>query len=181
MPRILMFHKPKGLVVTRSDERGRRTVYDAMPAWALALGFKAIGRLDKDSRGLLLFTDDGKAAEAISRPGTHAKVYEVWVRGRATPDHVRALERGVRTALGTMRAAKVELKGGSGAKSRLLVTLAEGKNRQVRRMLASLRDPATGTALKVLELKRVAYGPVALDIPSGAWRELTAQEAARLV
>lgn len=171
-----MFHKPKGVVVTRSDERGRRTVYDVLPAWVRDDGWKPVGRLDLDSRGLLLFVRDGKLQEALSRPGAHEKVYEVWVRGRVTDAQITALRIGVETAQGTMRAKDVQPQGGTGAKSRLVVTLAEGKNRQIRRMLGALKDEQTGKALKVLELKRTSFGPLRLDIESGKWRWLTAVE-----
>jgi 16S rRNA U516 pseudouridylate synthase RsuA-like enzyme len=78
-----------------------------------------------------------------------------------------------------MRAESVALKGGVGPKSRVLVTLAEGRNRQVRRLFAALKDEE-GRALKVLELKRISFGPLTLDIPSGEWRWLTETEVAQL-
>ena len=178
---ILLFHKPRGLIVTSRDERGRRTVFDALPSWVRERGFMPVGRLDLDSRGLLLFTPDGKLQEALARPGSHVKVYEVWVRGTVTAEQARQLEQGVPTPLGEMAAEQVELKGGVGPKSRLLVTLREGKNRQIRRMLAALTGAQTGKPLKVLELKRVAFGPLRLDVPSGQWRMLTEAECAALV
>jgi 23S rRNA pseudouridine2605 synthase len=177
---IFIFHKPRGCVVTRSDELGRRTVFDLLPAWVLAEGWKPVGRLDLDSRGLLLFTRDGKLQEALTRPGAHDKTYEVWVRGRVSDDQLKQLQRGVPTAQGVMRAKAVEAKGGAGPKSRLLVTLDEGRNRQVRRMFGALKDATTGKPLKVLELKRMSFGPIKLDIPSSHWRWLTAEEVAAL-
>ncbi len=180
MARVILFHKPRGQIVSLRDERGRRTVYDALPDWVRRQGMRAVGRLDQDSRGLLLLTDDGHLAERLLRPGAHDKTYEVWVRGRVTEQHRDQLLRGVKTALGVMRAGAVELRGGAGPKSRLLVTLNEGKNRQIRRMLGALVDPQRGTPLKVLELKRVAFGPLRLDVPSGQWRELTPAEIASL-
>lgn len=176
MARVLMFHKPRGLVVSMRDEHGRRTVYDAMPDWVRGHGLRAVGRLDRDSRGLLLFTDDGKLAEGLLRPGSHEKTYEVWVRGRVTEQHVAEMLKGVRTPAGLMKAVAVTLKGGAGPKSRLEVTLNEGKNRHIRRMLGALTDPQRGTPLKVLELKRVAFGPLRLDVASGQWRELSPEE-----
>jgi 23S rRNA pseudouridine2605 synthase len=178
---ILMFHKPRGVVVTRNDECGRRTVYDLLPPWVRGDGWKAVGRLDLDSRGLLLFVKSGKLQEALARPGSHDKVYEVWVRGRVTPEHVKAMLAGVSTPKGRLRAIAVQLKGGAGPKSRAVVTLDEGKNRHLRRMFEALTDPKTGTSLKVLELKRVSFGRVELDIPSGTWRWLTDEECAALV
>lgn len=176
-----MFHKPRGLLVTLRDERGRRTVYDALPGWVRQQGFRAVGRLDQDSRGLLLFTDDGHLSEQLLRPGRHSKTYEVWVRGRVTDDHCRQLLAGVTTAQGRMQAAAVVRKGGAGPKSRLEITLREGRNRQLRRMLGALRDPQRATPLKVLELKRVEFAGLKLDVASGQWRELTQQEVSALM
>jgi 23S rRNA pseudouridine2605 synthase len=101
------------------------------------------------------------------------------VRGRVTQEHANELVRGVQTPLGLMSAASVELKGGVGPKSRVLVTLAEGKNRQVRRLFAALKDEKD-RALKVVELKRISFGPLTLDIPSGQWRWLTEPEVTQL-
>ncbi len=176
---IFMFHKPKGVTVTRDDERGAKTVYDVLPGWVREQGWIPVGRLDKDTRGLLLFVQDGKLMDALSRPGARAKVYEVWVRGRVTETHAAALLKGVQTPLGELRASRVELKGGVGPKSRVFVTLEEGKNRQIRRLFAALKDEKD-RALKVLELKRVQFGPLTLDVPSGQWRWLTPLECAGL-
>ena len=93
--RLLMLHKPKGCVVTRSDEKGRKTVYSLLPEWAFRENWMPAGRLDLDSRGLLLFSKDGKDVDALTRPGGLLKTYEVWVRGRVTPERqaqVRALQ-----------------------------------------------------------------------------------------
>ncbi|MCB9895273.1 MAG: rRNA pseudouridine synthase [Planctomycetes bacterium] len=177
---IFMFHKPRGVVVTRSDERGRRTVYDVLPAWVRGDGWKPVGRLDLDSRGLLLFVQDGKLQEQLARPGAHGKVYEVWVRGAVSAAQLKQLKQGVKTAQGTMRAADIDPRGGTGGKSRLLVTLNEGKNRQIRRMFGALKDTQTGKPLKVLEIKRLSFGPLKLDVPSGQWRWLSEAECAAL-
>ncbi len=181
MPRLLMLHKPKGYVVTRSDERGRKTVYDLLPGWALRDGWKPAGRLDRDSRGLLLFATEGPALDSLTRPGSVHKTYEVWVRGRVTDEHVAQALAGVDTPAGTCRARSVEVLGGAGPKTRLRVVLDEGKNRHIRRLFGALRDPRFGTPLKVLELKRTAVGGLSLDIPSGRWRFLSDEEAAGLL
>ncbi|MBX3459688.1 MAG: rRNA pseudouridine synthase [Planctomycetes bacterium] len=174
-----MFHKPRGCVVTRSDEHSRRTVFDLLPAWVHEQGWQPVGRLDMDTRGLLLFVNDGKLQEQLSRPGVHRKVYEVWVRGRVTPEHAAQLLAGVDTPAGRLRAATIELRGGAGGKSRVLVTLDEGRNRQIRRMFSALKDE-TSRALKVTDLKRTSFGPVQLDIQSGQWRWLTEAEQTAL-
>ena len=178
---LLMLHKPKGFVVTRSDERGRKTVYDLLPEWAFRDGWMPAGRLDLDSRGLLLFARDGHVLDALTRPGLSLKTYEVWVRGRVMGEHVAQALAGVDTPAGVCRARAVEVLGGAGPRTRLRVVLDEGRNRHIRRLFGALRDPRFGTPLKVLELKRTAVGDLTLDIPSGQWRLLTSDEAARLV
>lgn len=180
MPSLLMLNKPKGYVVTRSDPLGRRTVYELLPGWALTEGWMPAGRLDLDSKGLLLFSKGGRDVDALTRPGGLEKTYEVWVRGRADREHVRRALEGVETPEGLCRAKSVELLGGAGPKSRLKVVLDEGKNRHIRRLFGALKDPKFGTPLKVLELKRVAVGGVRLDVPSGKWRFLSLEEVARL-
>jgi 23S rRNA pseudouridine2605 synthase len=181
MPSLLMLSKPKGYVVTRSDPLGRKTVYDLLPEWAATEGWVPVGRLDLDSKGLLLFSKGGKDADALTRPGGLEKTYEVWVRGRVDREHVRRALEGVQTPEGLCRARSVELLGGAGPRSRLRVVLDEGKNRHIRRLFGALKDPRFGTPLKVLELKRTAVDGLALDVPSGKWRFLTDEEAARLL
>jgi len=180
-PRLLMLHKPKGYVVTCSDEKGRKTVYDLLPEWARAEGWMPAGRLDLESRGLLLFAREGKVLDALTRPGHLLKTYEVWVRGLVTPEHVGRALRGVETPEGLCRARGVEVLGRAGPKTRVRVVLDEGKNRHIRRLFGALQDPKFGTPLKVLELKRTAIGDLVLDVPSGAWRLLSDAECARLL
>jgi 23S rRNA pseudouridine2605 synthase len=133
-----------------------------------------------DSRGLLLFSRGGKDVDALTRPGRLEKTYEVWVRGRVTPEHAARAMEGVETPEGVCR-ARVEVLGGAGHKTRLRVVIDEGRNRHIRRLFGALRDPKFGTPLKVLELKRTAIGGLALDVPSGKWRFLTPGEGSRLV
>jgi 23S rRNA pseudouridine2605 synthase len=179
--RLMMLHKPKGYVVTCADEKGRRTVYDLLPDWARAEGWMPAGRLDLDSRGLLLFSREGKVLDALTRPGGKLKTYEILVRGVVTPEHVAQALRGVETAEGLCRARGVEVLGRAGPKTRVRVLLDEGKNRHIRRLFGALKDPKFGTPLKVLELKRVAIGDLVLDVPSGAWRFLSPSESALLL
>ena len=179
--RLWMLHKPRGVVVSRSDEHGRKTVYDILPAWVHDDGWQPVGRLDRDSRGLLLFTREGQLVERLTRPGGLLKVYEVEVRGRVTPEHLAAIQLGVETAIGPLSARSVEVLGTVGPRTRLRVTLDEGKNRHLRRLFGALEDPQHGTPLKVLELKRTAIGPLTLDLPSGGFRPLTPAEEAGLL
>jgi 23S rRNA pseudouridine2605 synthase len=177
---VLLFHKPRGVVVTTRDERGRRTVYDCLPGWVREKGFVPVGRLDRDSRGLLLFVRDRRLVEELGAPGRHAKTYEVWVRGRVTPEHLRAARRGVESPVGLLNVQSAEVLGTAGPKTRLRVVLEEGKNRHLRRLFGALRDPLHGTPLKVTDLKRTGFGPLQLDLPSGGWRFLREEEAERL-
>lgn len=174
--RILILNKPKGYVVTRSDEKGRKTVYDLLPNWAYTEGWMPVGRLDLDSKGLLLFTQDSKLADLLTRPGSCHKIYEVWIRGHANQEHMGEIIKGVKVEKETLKAVRVEVKGGAGPKTRLEVELDEGKNRHIRRMFGALKDPKFGTPLKVLELKRIQIGGLKLDVESGKWRFLTVAE-----
>ncbi|MDZ7358452.1 MAG: pseudouridine synthase [candidate division KSB1 bacterium] len=171
-----MFHKPKGVVVTRKDEHGRRTVYDCLPNWVLQDGWVPIGRLDRDSRGMLLFTQDGEIVDRLTRPHACAKTYLLWVRGRVTNQHIAMMKAGVMAQGELLKAIEIQLLGGAGPKSRIQIVLDEGKNRHLRRMFSQLKDPLRGTSLKVVDLKRIAIGSVKLDIPSGDWRFLTSAE-----
>jgi 23S rRNA pseudouridine2605 synthase len=174
--KLLALNKPKGYVVTRSDEKGRKTVYDLLPDWAHAEGWIPVGRLDLDSKGLLLFTQDGKLADRLTRPGSCHKIYEVWVRGIVTDEQLVRMCEGVKVQKEILKAVNVTIKGGAGPKTRLEVELDEGKNRHIRRMFGALKDPKFGTPLKVLELKRVQIGGLKLDLESGKWRFLDKSE-----
>ncbi len=180
-PILLMLHKPKGYVVTCSDEKGRKTVYDLLPDWAVKDRWIPAGRLDLDSRGLLLFAKDGKILDALTRPGKILKTYEVWVRGTVTQEHLAMALNGVPTPEGLCKAQAAEITGRAGPKTKLRITLNEGKNRHIRRLFGALRDPKFNTPLKVMELKRTAIGGLALDIPSGQWRFLFPCETERLL
>ncbi|MGC8762246.1 MAG: pseudouridine synthase [Acidobacteriota bacterium] len=177
---ILLFHKPKGVVVTTRDERGRRTVFDLLPPWVREEGYVPVGRLDRDSRGLLLFVKDRRLVEELGAPGRHGKTYEVWVRGRVTAEHLEDARRGVESPVGLLRVRSAEVLKTAGPKTLLRVVLGEGRNRHIRRLFGALRDPLHGTPLKVMDLKRTGFGPLSLDLPSGAWRFLRREEAERL-
>jgi len=174
--KLLALNKPKGYVVTRSDELGRKTVYDLLPDWAFDDGWMPIGRLDLESKGLLLFTTNGKIGDALTRPGNCIKVYEIWVRGHVTDEHVAMAKKGVESKHGLLKALEVEKIGMGGAKTRLRITIDEGKNRHIRRLWGAMKDPKFGTPLKVLELKRISIGEFGLDIESGKWRFLSVGE-----
>lgn len=166
----LMMNKPRGVITTASDEKGRRTVYDNLGSqlpWAAP-----VGRLDKASEGLLLLTNDSEWAARIASPETHLdKTYHVQVDVVIQPRHLQALTDGVRASTGEiLRANSAEVLRRGKRNTWLTIVLDEGKNRQIRRMLE-------GLGITVLRLVRVAIGPLELgDLAKGAHRALTAQE-----
>ncbi len=179
--KLLALHKPKGYLVTRSDDLGRKTVYDILPDWAFSDGWMPIGRLDLDSKGLLLFTTDGQINNALTKPGSCTKVYEIWVRGHVTDEHIEMAMKGVDSKYGILKALDVEKMSFGGAKTRLRVTIDEGKNRHIRRLFGAMSDPKFGTPLKVLDLKRVSIGSLKLNIESAKWRFLLLEEEKKLL
>lgn len=86
---LLALNKPKGYIVTRSDERGRKTVYNLLPEWVFDDGWMPIGRLDLESKGLLLFTRDGQIGNYLTKPGGCVKIYEILVRGHVNEQHIQ--------------------------------------------------------------------------------------------
>lgn len=178
---LLVLHKPKGYLVTRSDDLGRKTVYDLLPEWAFTQGWMPIGRLDLESKGLLLFTTNSTLNHALTKPGNCMKVYEIWVRGHVTDEHIEQALKGVQSPQGLLKALEVEKIGMGGAKTKLKVVIDEGKNRHIRRLFGALSDPKFGTPLKVLDLSRISIGSFKLDIDSGKWRYLSAEEAQKLM
>ncbi len=179
--KLLALNKPKGYVVTRSDELGRKTVYDLLPSWVFEDEWMPIGRLDLESKGLLLFTQDGKVGNALTKPGACIKVYEIWVRGHVTDEHISLAKKGVDSKYGLLKALELEKIGMGGAKTKLRIKIDEGKNRHIRRLFGSLKDPKFGTPLKVLNLTRVSIGSFNLDIESGKWRYLSLEEEKTLM
>ena len=168
----LMLHKPRGYVSTCSDERGRPTVTGLVAGCGARVW--PVGRLDLDSEGLLLMTDDGDLTHKLIHPSHEVeKEYRVWVQGRARGvlDRLRApmVLDGVR-----LRPAQVALLEDGGDRGVLSVIIHEGRNRQVRRMCQAV-------GLRVTRLQRLREGPVCLgQLPVGRWRHLTPEELAGL-
>jgi 23S rRNA pseudouridine2605 synthase len=164
----LMMYKPAGYVTTTSDERGRPTVHDLLPRGTRRVN--AVGRLDLESEGLLLFTNDTRWADRILDPATHTdKVYEVRLGQAIAPADLEKATAGVAVGRGEILGFKAASRMDRG-EDWIEVVLDEGKNRQVRRVLESL-------GYDVVRLIRTAVGPVALGpLAAGEVRALTAEE-----
>ncbi len=179
--KLLALNKPKGYIVTRSDDLGRKTVYDLLPEWAFHDQWMPIGRLDLESKGLLLFTTNGKIGNVLTKPSNCIKVYEIWVRGHVNDEHIAQAKKGVESKHGILKALVVEKIAMGGAKTKLKIVINEGKNRHIRRLFGAMKDPKFGTPLKVLELKRISIGSFKLDIESAKWRYLSEDEEKTLI
>jgi 23S rRNA pseudouridine2605 synthase len=172
---ILMLNKPAGVISTVSDERGRQTVIDLLPEKYRYLRLYPVGRLDKNSTGLLLLTNDGELAYRLTHPRfEHKKEYLVHIEDSLNLKEKQELERGLKLADGMTHPAKVN--GVVPATPfNYNITIHEGRKRQVRRMFDSLGH-------NVLALKRVRMGNLNLgDLPEGNVRELSAQEVSKLL
>lgn len=166
-PVVLMLNKPAGYVTSTADPR-ERTVMELLPDKYRRMGVAPVGRLDKETEGLLLFTNDGPLAHRLISPRHEVvKIYEAEHKGEAGEEDAAAFRAGLTLRDGTVcRPAELEPLG----PGRSRVTLCEGKYHQVRRMLASRGLPVTG-------LRRVAEGGLTLgDLPTGTWRELRPEE-----
>lgn len=174
IPRYLMLNKPRGLVTTVRDERGRDTVYRCFDG--ADLGWIApVGRLDKASEGLLLFTNDPRWAARITDPASGPdKTYHVQIDRIPDGATLAALRSGIDVDGEWLRAVSVVVLRAGEKNAWLEIVLDEGRNRQIRRLLAAFD-------IGVLRLVRVAIGPLALgDLPKGQWRELDPGDVAAL-
>ena len=170
--RYVALNKPAGIVSTARDERGRRTVVDLVGA---PERLYPVGRLDADSEGLLLLTNDGDWAERVLHPRYgHEREYEVTVTGELTAAAVAQLRHGVRLEEGLARAERIDVVSRSRSGSRIRLVLRTGYKRQIRLMCAAV-------GLRVERLIRVRIGSLALGrLRSGDWRELSSAEVASL-
>jgi len=172
-PVYLALFKPKGYICTNTDQQGRARTIDLIPGTFGRLFL--IGRLDKDSEGLILLTNDGALSERLTHPRHGVpKVYRVQVAGQLSEEGVQQLRKGVHLAEGFAKVEHVVIKGRHKQSTIIDMTLTEGMNREVRRLLARIGH-------KVMTLIRIAVGPVKLGkmIP-GEWRKLTQTEVERL-
>lgn len=168
-----MLNKPAGYVTTRRDPQGRPVVMDLLPRDLRHLA--PVGRLDVDTEGLLLLTNDGDLANRLLHPRYEVpRVYHADVRGRVARADLPRWRQGVRLEDGDAVPRQVDLRGTERDRSRVLLVFAEGKKREVRRYCSALGHP-------VIRLTRVAFGPLSLrGLKPGAHRALTAEERARL-
>lgn len=168
----IMFNKPKGCVTTVSDEKGRKTVYDFIGREKRLV---PVGRLDYDSEGLLLFTNDGELTHKLTHPSNEiSKTYVVKIEGDIQESDLAALRKGVTVDDVKYSRCKVKLLGEENGLSRLEVVIFEGKNREIRKMFAAVEK-------NVVFLKRVAVGELRLGgLSRGAFRELNEFEVAYL-
>jgi 23S rRNA pseudouridine2605 synthase len=169
----VLLHKPKGIITTCSDEKGRPSVLDLLPTSLRHL--KPAGRLDRDSAGLLLLTNDGSLIQALTRPTRHVpKTYRVTIAGMPSEKALESLAAGVKLSDGMTQPAKIRLVSNKSGNACFEIVIYEGKNRQIRRMCGSL-------GLTVLNLLRVAIGELQLSgLKSGTWRQLSGPEISRL-
>ncbi len=172
--RVLMLHKPRGCVTTWRDPEGRATVYDYLDG--IKDWIAPIGRLDKDTSGLLLFTNDPGFAGRVLDPRHHVrKTYQVEAKPRVEPAALEQLAAGVHLDDGPTRPATVRHLRDRGPATILEIEIREGRNRQVRRMLRAVGS-------KVVKLRRTAVGGLELgELAVGTWRWLTPAEIAGLV
>ena len=168
-PRWLLLHKPAGILTTRRDPHGGRTVYDILPPELGALRY--LGRLDRDTEGLLIFSNQGDVIHALTHPSREIeREYCAWVTGAPAPATLRRLEEGIVLGDGPARARRAELVGREGDRSVVRLVLTEGRKREVRRLLEAVGH-------RVVRLIRVRFGPLELGaLPVGAWRALTRDE-----
>lgn len=170
----IMLHKPRGFVTTMSDELGRRCVSELVEDAPDRV--YAVGRLDKDSEGMLLFTNDGDFANAMMHPRTHVpKTYRVTVRPDFTDEQMLAFTEGVVIDGQRTQPAEVRVISREPGRVVLEIVLYEGRNRQIRKMCEAV-------GVQVARLRRIAIGDVRLGmLPYGKWRELTRQEVRSLL
>jgi len=169
----VLLHKPKGYVTTVKDKHAEKTVLDLLPQEFRHL--YPAGRLDKETEGLLLLTNDGDAAYRLTHPKFNVtKIYAVTIKGSLNEDKKRQLEKGIMLEGKMTAPSKISEMKFAGGKTEFLMAIHEGRKRQIRLMLSLVGCP-------VLSLKRIKAGPLSLgDLPPGQWRFLKQEEIAAI-
>ncbi|HYN27379.1 MAG TPA: pseudouridine synthase [Burkholderiales bacterium] len=176
LPRVILYHKPEGEIVTRDDPKGRPSVFEKLPVIRSAK-WLAVGRLDFNTGGLLIFTTSGELANRLMHPRFEVeREYAVRLFGALTPAQIAEFKKGVRLSDGDARFDMLEEQGGEGRNRWYRVVLKEGRNRVVRRMFEAL-------SLQVSRLMRVRFGIVSLPprLKRGTWVELKESEISQLL
>ena len=172
-PETILLYKPRSVVTTRSDERGRRTVFHLLPEELQS--FHPVGRLDMATTGLLLLTNDTSLSDYLTDPvNAIPRVYSVSVKGKVTDEETQRLIRGIWDGGEFLKPLKLTLRKSNNKESHLIVELTEGKNREIRRLFDSAGHPVTS-------LKRIAFGSLALgNMQPGQFRYLTPEEIKKI-
>ena len=170
----LLLHKPKGVLCTARDDRGRTTVLDLVPPFPGKRLFP-VGRLDEDSDGIVILTNDGELTQRLTHPSFGIpKTYDVRVKGFVTPEIVEKFEGGIWLSEGRTARSRVQIRRAGPRVTHVAVTLTEGRNREIRRAFAKLEHP-------VLSLRRIQIGPiVSRGLKPGQFRPLDPEEVAAL-
>jgi len=170
---VLLFYKPRSIITSRKDDQNRPTVYSLLPDEFQKL--HCVGRLDYATSGLLLLTNNTLLSSWLTDPGNGVRrVYLVTVRGFVTPDTISKMIQGISDDGEMLKSDDVVIRKSSRRESHLIITLTEGKNREIRRMCKSIGHEVT-------KLKRVSYGPLSLgDLSPGEFRVLYNEELANV-
>ena len=173
--KYIVLNKPRGVLTTARDERGRKTVLDLLPAELRGTRVYPVGRLDRDSEGLVLLTNDGELTHRLLHPSfQHEREYVLEVTGRPSEEVIARLRSGIDLQDGPTNPARIDVIGAGPHGARVRAVLKEGRNRQLRRMFAAMGH-------SVIRLQRVRIGPIQLgSIKPGKSRRLTAAEIAAL-